>query len=281
MSDRIIKFKLYRYHLLPIEPQNNQFDAFPKNLDIEEIKKTKNKVLSRLLNSLQIQIRQNPIRLEHVDGDYYLFKIANKKKTIITQNFQNANIPNEPYCHIIINNDNAVQKIAISENLDAFSSPNTVKNILKKALQKELNTFQLNIEIEEIFEKYDFWKLVYKYNSQIEMINFKFIKPNLSQISKTLPIVFREFSEKVDSHESHIIIKAPSKSTLKNINEENSEISGMIDYSAYGGGNIKMSIKGIRKQITTSESETTISISEAELEGPLAMVFNLYKNILK
>ncbi|MBK8112875.1 MAG: hypothetical protein IPK46_22540 [Saprospiraceae bacterium] len=174
-----------------------------------------------------------------------------------------------------------MQKIAISVNSEAFSSPHVVKNILKKTLIRDLKEFGLNIELEQMFDQIKFWKCVQKYKGSITYINFQYIKPNLADISKSLPIAFRNFSENTNSHESQITIKAPQNGTLENINKDNEDINGLVAYTAEGAGNIKMKVKSIRKQLSTKDNPTTLQIRELDLEGPAEQLIKLYKTIVE
>lgn len=283
MENKIINFQIYRYHLLPIDKSIKQLEAFPqKTYSYEELRKNKNTFFAEILNKLvDNKGNSHPLKLEHSEGNYYLFKIAQKKNTIITQNFTNKNIPNEPYCYIVFNNDDSVQKIAISDNVEAFSKPETVKNILKKVFKRDLENYGLNIEIEQMFNSINFWEYVKKYNDQIQLVNFKFIKPNLANISKSLPEDFKTFVDNVNSHESHIVIKAPEKGILENISPENLTINGLVEYSANGAGSIKLKVKSLRKQLNTKEKPLTLDIRELDIEGTPEQVIKLYKSIVE
>ncbi|MCZ2474731.1 hypothetical protein G9H61_04700 [Aquirufa ecclesiirivi] len=283
MEGKKINFHIYRYHLLPINKETKQLDAFPpKKLTYEELKDKKNSFFDEILNTLvDNKLNSHPLKLEHSESEYFLFKIAQKKNTTITQNFTNKNIPNEPYCYVIFNNNPAIQKIAISENIDAFSKPETVKNILKKVFNRDLEKYGLNIEIEQMFDSINFWEIVNRYSNQIMLVNFKFIKPNLANISNSLPEDFKKFAEKVNSHESHIIIKAPQNGALDNISKENPEVNGLVDYSSKGAGSIKLKIKGLQKQLNTKEKPLIKTYKELEIEGPSEQVIKLYKLIVE
>lgn len=283
MDNKIINFHIYRYHLLPIDKSIKQLEVFPKKIyTYSQLKKLKNIFLAEILNQLvHNKANSYPLKLEHSEKNFYLFKIAQKKKTIITQNFKNKNIPNEPYSYIIFNNDDSIQKIAISDNVEAFSKPETVKNILKKILKRDLDLYGLNIEIEQMFDSINFWEYVKKYNDQIQLINFKFIKPNLANISSSLPIDFKEFADNVNSHESHIIVKAPEKGTLENITPENLIVNGLVEYSANGAGSIKLKVKSIKKQLNTNEKPLILEVRELDIEGTADQVIKLYKSIVE
>lgn len=283
MDDKLINFHIYRYHLLPLDTKDKQIDLFKdKTLNFNEIKKRKNEFFKGLLDNL-IKSKNNkyPLKLEHYEEEKYLFKIAQKKTTTITQNFENIVIDNEPYVYIVFNNDSTIQKIAISDNSEAFSNPEVVRNILKKVFKNDLEKYGLNIEIEQLFDKVNFWEYVKEHRKNITSINFQFIKPNLAEISKSLPKVFKNFADTTNSHESHIIIKAPEKGTLKNINKKNSDIEGLVDYTSEGAGSIKLKVKNIRKQLSTKENPVILQIRELDMEGPAEQIIKLYQKIVE
>lgn len=283
MENKIINFHIYRYHLLPIDSETKQIDLFKEEeLSVDEIRNKKNEFFNNVLDSLTSSKNNiHPLKLEHTEDGFYLFKLAQKKTKIITKDFKNLTIDDEPFVYIVINNNSSVQKIAISDNLEAFSNPDVVKNILKKVFKKDLEKYGLNIEVKQLFDKVDFWKYVGRHKYEVTYINFQFIKPNLADISKSLPEVFKNFANKTNSHESHIIIKAPENGTLENIDKTNSNIEGLVDYASQGAGNIKLKIKGIRKQLNTKEKPVILSVKEIDVEGPAAHLIKLYKTIVE
>lgn len=283
MENKTINFHMFRYHLLPIDTNSKQIDLFKnENLSYRDIKERKNEFFAKTLDNLiNSKSNNHPLKLEHNENGYYLFKLAQKKTTTITQNFENVIIDNEPYVYVIFNNDSSVQKIAISDNFEAFSDPDVVKNILKKVFRRDLESYGLNIEIEQLFDKVDFWDLVGKHKKEITYINFQFIKPNLANISNSLPEVFKNFAENSNSHESHISIKAPEKGTLENIDKSNQNIEGLVDYTSNGAGSIRLKVKNIRKQLNTKENPVILQVKELDIEGPSEQVIKLYKIIVE
>lgn len=282
MENKIIKFNFYRYHLLPLDKNHKTIELFPqKEYSFDELKEIKNEVLDKILSSLEDSpSNTHPLRLEVKDGEYYLFKIAQRKSATITHNFINKIVSNEPYVYVIINNSKNVQKIAISENADAFSTTNVVKNLLKTVLRKELRVYGLNIEIEQIFSSISFWEFIEKYKYKISYVNFQYIKPNMANISNRLPEDFKKLAEKVNSHESHLTLRAPENGVLENINKKNKPINGLVEYSALGGGNIKVKIRGIRKQKSTDENPEFVEVRQIDLEGQADQIIKIYKSIV-
>lgn len=284
MSEKRIHFQQFRYHLLPITNNSNQVKLFnDKVMTIEELKEAKNDFFMNALLHLDHDARSkgNPCKLiDHNDKDYFLFKIANKKSTTITQDFKPRTIDNEPYVYLIINNHKDVQKMAISFNDEAFTSPEVVKNLLMQILNKTLEYNRLNIQIEPLFDKVEFWKYIKDHRDSLTQIDFKYVKPNMANISGALPKAFKDFSELTNSHESHVVIKAPEKGILENIDANNSDIKGLVDYVSQGAGVIKMKVKGLRKLLSTDRNIVTQEIDEISIEGAPDQLIKIYKSIV-
>src|SRR5699024_5575866 len=164
-----------------------------------------------------------------------------------------------------------VQKIAISDNKDAFSNQDVVKNILLKILRRDLNRYGLNIEIEALFDTISFWRYVAKHKDQITYINFRYIKPNLANISSSL-------TEDFNINESNISVKAPKNGTLENIDKDNKNINGLVKYTSEGAGTIKLKAKGVRKVMNTKENPTITTVEDIQIEGAPEQVIKIYKS---
>lgn len=283
MSSKPVNFCIFRYHLLSLNSKRIQTSFFEEGeITNEEIKERKNEFFALELDGLDNNNKTaNPLKLHFKEGNYYIFKIAQKKKTVIYKDFESTVFENEPYVYVIINNDPDIQKIAISFNSDAFTHPGVVKNILKDIFKSDLEKYGLNIEIEQLFDAISFWKHINKHKDAITYINFEYIKPNLARISSALPKDFKNFSENVNSHESHITIKAPQKGILVNIDENNEDIAGLVDYVSKGGGSIKLKIKGYKKTLNTKQNPLTLQIDEVSMEGPANQLIKAFKQIVE
>jgi hypothetical protein len=282
MDKKIIEFSLFRYHLLPLgmDPQMKFFEE--SKLTEAEIRRRKNEFFEASLAKLNdASDVKHPLKVLDNDETYYLFKLAQWKKTEVVQDFKSKTIAHAPFVYVIINNDPNVQKIAISNNQDAFSEPSVVKNILSKTFKRDLKEYGLNIQIEQLFRTEDFWDIVNEHKSKIEFVDFKYIKPNLARISASLPKAFRDAAEDVNSHESHLSFKAPQNGILTNLKKSNKDINGLVEYASEGGGEVKLKIRGLRKRIKTSEYSVTLEIAEIDLEGTPEQVIKLYKEIVK
>jgi|SRR5690554_502566 len=278
----ILNFHIYRYHLLPISQDTVQTSLFPKQTFTQkEIIERKNEFFKiSLVNISENKKIRTPMIIHWQDEDYFVLKVANKKVTTIYKDFKPSDHPTEPFVYVLINNDPKVQKIGISENIQAFSNPMVVKNVLSKVFNKELEDLGLSITIKNLFDKQDFWKIIENNSNKITYIDFQFVRPNLAKISKSLNEVFRNFSKDLNSHESHLSVKSPTNGVLENLDKDNDTLKGLTEYSSNGGGNVKIKVKGIRKLINTNEKPVTVEVDEVNIEGVADQILPVIKSII-
>ena len=170
-----IHFELFRYQLLPAT-QHIQRDMFREVLSIKDLKEKKNIFFQEILDdfpSLQYKDAQTNVRVDLTSAPWYVIEI-NTQKTLQRDkpDFEKERIDTWPHMVVVINNSPDVQLIAISRNKKAFSSCSVVANILQDNFQKILHKYQLNIQIEALFEKNKFWDLIGKYSGKITSVNF-------------------------------------------------------------------------------------------------------------
>lgn len=275
--DKIISFEIYRFHLLPIT--TNQISLFERGMTYEELVEKKNEFFDEIVQDLQNRTQDFPIELYSTEDKSYLFRLANPKKTTIYRNFADIPENTEPYIYIIINTDPLVQKIAISRNSEAFSTPSASKNVLLNIFSKYLKFYGLSIDFEQLFESNTFWSYAKKFSGRIKSIDFEIIKPNLSKISYTIKDSLKPLIESTNSHKTHLKLDAPVEGSLENINKENKLVNGLVSYSSEGGGNISMKIIGITARIRTDKMVTTKKITEVNIKGSPDQVIKVWKDI--
>ena len=278
----ILNFHIFRYHLLPISQDSVQTSLFPKQTFTQkEIIERKNEFFKiSLVNISENKKIRTPMIIHWQDEDYFVLKVANKKVTTIYKDFKPSDHPTEPFVYVLINNDPKVQKIGISENIQAFSNPMVVKNVLSKVFNRELEDLGLSITINNLFDKQDFWKIIENNTNKITYIDFQFVRPNLAKISKSLNEVFRNFSKDLNSHESHLSVKSPTNGVLENLDKDNDTLKGLTEYSSNGGGNVKIKVKGVRKLINTNEKPVTVEVDEVNIEGVADQILPVIKSII-
>lgn len=111
---------------------------------------------------------------------------------------------------------------------------------------------------------------------KINYINIEIIKPVPFEKSTKLGEAFQNFAGKANAYRSNILLRAQGRSILKNISPNNKDLVNLVEYSSKSGGDIKIKVLDIRKQISTSTSVKKVKISESDLENTNGKLFNLY-----
>lgn len=102
----------------------------------------------------------------------------------------------------------------------------------------------------------------------------------MSNISKSLSKDLKNLSTSTNTSESLLEIKAEKESALY-LNEKNSYVQDIVDYTSKGGGSIDIKVKGIRKIFKTADKLKDISIDEIQINGEGKNIEQTIKNIRK
>ncbi len=197
-----------------------------------------------------------------------------------TEDFNKEKIENWPNVTLVINNNPESQIIAISRNKKAFSSTRSVVNLLEKAITPALHYYGLTVQINELFEKNNFWSLIEEYKGQISKVRFKMIAANMANISKYLKVDLKQLNKDSNCHKANIELESLPNSHLE-INRENELIDGCVEYSSQGGGDIVLKINGFRHEVRTSKSIKTVEIDEITVQNPSGDLLTSLNNIFK
>jgi hypothetical protein len=130
-----------------------------------------------------------------------------------------------------------------------------------------------------LFEKHVFWDLIKANVGKVQEIVFEIITPNMANISGTLPDNLKDFARATNALRSKIEISSEKSNALK-IDENNTTIAVLVDYSSEGGGDISIKINGLKKKIHTSKTVREVAIDEASLIGEPDVVAAILKDLL-
>ena len=133
-------------------------------------------------------------------GDIYVIRIANNKKTKLEADFNVSEFDNHPSCLVIIDNRKDRQIIAIERNA-AFSKSSMVADILQNTFRLKLLSQRLTLDIAGKFHTSEFWQ-VRNESMQfkgIESVDFPFAYPNLPAISDLVGDYFTNLARRTNS----------------------------------------------------------------------------------
>lgn len=275
-------FDFYRYQLVPKD--YIELSLFDKTYDVEEIKARKNIFFAEMLKQVHFENRRGklPFKINMAQDNIYWVQLANLKEAKYVSNFEEYSITSEPYVNILFDNDSTRQIIAISRNPNAYDNTGQVVDILLLSLNPMLEKYNLKMYISPINENDTFWNIIKRVGGNITRIEIEIIKPNMSNISSCLKEEVKTLIEKTNSHTTTLKLESTENGILENINQNNEGLTGMIEYSAAGGGNIKVKAKGRKEIIQTKNSikKTRVSFDfDVKTDKP-EVISEIVNNIL-
>jgi len=262
---------VFRYQLVPTS-HYIQITTDHKISSMEDLLKLKNEIFKNVLTKAKIELKGKTeaiYRVIYANNGKFLLRVGSHKKlSKYDKEFREEQIENYPNILVYIDNTPDKQIIMIQKNIAAFSSPDVVASILEQSFKSILGKFQLALYIKPIFEEREFWNVVREYDQKIRQLTFELIKPNLSNISKSLTDEIKSLQETTNSHNTKLELNAPKNRILENINQDNSDITGLVKYSSDGGGDILIMVKGMRKKIQASKKvHKEITIEEINIKS--------------
>lgn len=290
MSVTKIKFELFRYQLLTSDQKTVQF--FSDMKPAEDVREKKNEYFFEALSSInewKDPVKKLEIISETIysDDDLYVCKIGARKTLKYTdENFQENTTDDWPHVTVVVNNKPNVQIIAVSPNNKAFSSSNRVVDVMMKTLQDILKSYGLVVYADPLFDKKRFWEIVEKHKGKIYSVKFEMISPNISNIRKTLYKQVLLARDECNAKKTLVELEADKGAALT-LNEDNEYISGMVDYSSEGGGEIKIRARGERVITTKKQPRSvTVSVRDEDTQGDFfketaTKLFDKLKKIIK
>ena len=283
MSSKTNTFELFRYQILPVD-RYFQGDFFNGVHNVEELIKHKNKFFAQaLLGQSDFSNKRHKTVVKQLlhHGDFYLYRIAhNKTLHRETRDFKDETIDSWPSILVAIWNHPDKQYIAVQKRTTAFAKCETVAKLILEKIKPQLTHFQLRAIYEPLFEKKQFWTLLRKYRGKVKSVDFEIITPNMANISGTLPDDLKLFAKCTNSTRNNLKIESEPDSAL-HLEEDNSSLKCLVDYSSEGGGNISLKIDGIKKHHQTSRTVKEISLGEMELTGNAEQIAQVLKELLK
>ena len=259
-------FNLYTYQCSPITKlENKLFENLPS---MQERMDSKLEYIHSIITNPNFKFKSKKdgefnIRIYYEEGGIIVLKIANNKQLSLEEDFRKQKHHYSPSCFVIIDNRTNIQRIAIEEDITAFSSTDVVRNIIEYSLRRSLREFGLNIEIKKEYEKKEFWDLIGSQTKGVSMVRFSFSYPNLPRVHQSINELINSESKVVHSKQTTLEYKSDNSEQLT-LEESNPQLSGLVDASASSGHPITIKAKGIRKFIQTGNTTKRIYIEDLE-----------------
>ena len=204
------------------------------------------------------------LKIYYEEGGIIVLKIANNKQLNLEEDFRKQKHHYSPSCFVIIDNRTNIQRIAIEEDITAFSNTDVVRNIIEYSLKYSLREYGLNIEIKKEYEKNEFWDLIGNQTKGVSMVRFRFSYPNLPRVHQSINELINSESKIVNSNQTTLEFRSDNSERLE-LNKSNSQLSGLVNASASSGHPITIKAKGIKKYIQTGNTTKRIYINDLDI----------------
>jgi len=275
-------FRAYRYQLLPLD-RNETKDLYNERSS-EEIIARKNISFAEVLSLLSNVKHRNSeiiVQVEMLREDIISIQLApSRPLTRETSESRLEKVENWPHIAAFVLNKADEQYLLIQDRFTAFASTDTVANLIKRGTRHALERLGLSLHIEPLFDKSYFWELIKEFKNRVTWVEFEFITPNMSNISKTLTETLKNLGKEANAVREELALASDPASSL-DISPDNEIIQGLVDYTSEGGGDITLKIKGIRKRIHTSKSSREVHLSGLELTASPEQIIKVIREAFR
>ncbi len=278
-------FHKFRYQILPIS-QHIQMEMFDERLSsLESLKAHKNEIFEEtLLNVQEFNFARAEVIhriLYHEDHLIVLELGVNRSINRQLKDFSEETLDNWPSILVVINNRPDSQLVAIELDRKVFYRTTTVANILESNLNELLREKQLQVRFMPTFEKNQFWEIVSKYSERVVQVEFEMISPNLSNISKSLNLDLAALRDSTNTQETLLRLRSDKESHLT-LSPNDTFINSLVAYSAEGGGNVSLKIKGVKRKFKTENSISEIEVKDIEIRAKsVEEIAKIFSEILR
>lgn len=275
-------FRAYRYQLMPLD-RNETKDMY-NELTAAEIINRKNEFFAESLNLLpRVRHRKSEILIDVKSLGKDVFSIHLAPSRPLTRETSQSNlekVENWPHITAFILNKPNEQYLLIQDRVAAFANTDAVSNLVKVGTRHALEKLGLSLHIEPLFESAYFWDLIEEYRNRVVMVEFEFITPNMSNISRTLSESLKSLGKDTNAVREDLAITSDPAVSL-DISPSNETIQGLVEYTSEGGGDITVKVKGIRKRFHTSKSSREVNLSGLEITASPEQIIAVIREALR
>ena len=272
MATRV--FSLYRYQILPL-------DTRPSLLyNLQDLIDRKNQYFMEALLSLKISGKNGNRRRYRYELvcriNNFVMMITSRQKNVkvIREDHTPADVDSFPFSYIIFDNEKEYQFVAVQESPELHAR--TIVKKLEKSLQEKLKARYLTVKFSPVYKESDFWVFARENEGKIISLSFSLITPNMSNISSMLSEDLKRTAKVTAAIETNLRLKSDSSSSL-NLQPDNDELNGLVNYAAEGGGEIRAKVRDSTLSFQSNDYQAVMEIGEMEFEGDLSSLVKLIR----
>ena len=271
------KFQIYQYMFRPVMENQmglplEEFQA----VNVQESLDKKQELLGSVLNDFACE-KDEQKKYYQFDGEFfryrsfinqgdiYVMRIVNNKKTKLEADFNVSELDNHPSCLVIIDNRKDRQIVAIERNA-AFSKNSMVADILQNTFRLKLLSHRLTLDIAGKFHTAEFWQVrnASMELKGIEYVDFPFAYPNLPAISDLVGEYFTDLAKRTNS-EPTLHLQGQNHESV-NLDPEDIWVLKAIKACAASGKPILMKPKGSQVRKIGVESPVIEEIADVAVK---------------
>lgn len=186
-----------------------------------------------------------------IEGHIAIMKFGRlSKKNVTNIQLNEHKIEDYPWCYIIWDNRDGIQRMLIEQKPSAWNNSKTITGTKKVAKAVSLiidhwlsnkKGMHFNFGDGPVFKANDFWEYVDLYPQGFSKVHFSFPPPNLGRLMTLADSIAGIRNETGGSFDAEL--KAPEKGVLS-IKKENIQTSSLVDLSSACGKEIRLYPKG-------------------------------------
>ena len=190
--------------------------------------------------------------VERVVDNFVFAKLGKKATSLIgappEEHFEKKKMDDWLDCSVFINlsdDKNVGQSIAFERKRHIFDDPLIQLKALGEKINLHLKEFGYRIEINPIADKREFWNLYRENKGSIDEFHVKAIAPNLFGGSDEFSEELKKAKELYNMTTLEVSVKNDEKNLT--LPEGDNFVTQALDYTAKGGGEAYLKIKGIKR----------------------------------
>lgn len=267
------QFEIYTYQfqrILKCSQTEIEFEGIPKSVCSDEQWENRQKLFGKLFKpevKLEFKSGRSPLIYEVVYDAYdiIVMRIANEKiKNINGADFKPKTIMDYPWCYVLFDNRDGIQRMLISHNKKAWERTDIPARIFYRTFDKLMVKEGMHFSPGDrpIYPKHEFWDVVKSAHQGVSRVLFKFPPVNLGRLlnlADNIDAVRRETGAAIN-----VDMIAP-KGGVVNLQQDMVQTDALASLGAASGHEVKVWPKGVRTPQTVGKQSVRVELPESLL----------------
>ena len=267
------QFEIYTYQfqrILKCSQTEIEFEGMPSVACTDEQWDNRQRLFGKIFDSnVNLEFRgEKGILLYQVvynQDNIIIMHLANeKKKNIDGKDFKPKSITEYPWCWIIFDNRDGIQRMLIGKNQKAWKKTGVPANIIYRTFDKLMLKYGMHFSAGErpVYHKQEFWDAINESPQGVNRILFKFPPTNLGRLLNLADNIDAVRHETCGGVNVDLIA---TKGGVLNLIKENSQTDSMAELGSAAGHEIKIWRKGVHTPKVIGNDSVIIEIPETLL----------------